>query len=129
MTPASPAAPAAEPGVRAGGLAARQVRYFKAQVGDWYDECRQLTDWEDRNLVDDPSPERLTEHAQILDELERVGRWLSRTVQSPDFPDQPTGELVAMVLQDLKDRRALWHGPGLSQERRAEILHACLHES
>ena len=129
MTAATLSIPASEPGVVSTGLAARQVRYLKAQVEDWYDECRHLTDWEDQNLLAHPVPERLAEHASRLDELERVGRWLSRTVQSPDFPDQPTATLVAMTLQDLNDCRALWHGPKLSEERRAEILQACFHES
>ena len=129
MTSATLAVPVTEPGVLSGGLAARQVRYFKAQVEDWYDECRRLSDWEDQHLIDTPAPDRLVEHARLLDELERVGCWLSRTVQSPDFPDQLTAELVAMILQDLKDCRALWHGPKMSEERRAEILKACFNES
>ncbi len=109
-------------------VAARLVRYFKAQVEDWYDECRQLTSWEDEHLLDDPRPEKLAEHARLLDELERVGRWLSQATQSPDFPDRSTADLVSMALQDLKDRRAMWHGQKVSNERRAEILKACLNE-
>ncbi len=129
MTKATLAPPAANPSIAPGGLAARQVRYFKAQVEDWYDECRHLADWEDQNLLDDPAPERLVEHTRRLDELERVGLWLSRTVQSPDFPDPATAELVTLSLQDLKDCRALWHGPKMSEARRAEILNACFHKS
>jgi hypothetical protein len=129
MTTATLAPPASDPSVSPGGLAARQVRYFKAQVEDWYDECRHLADWEDQNLLDNPAPEQLAEHARLLDELERVGHWLSRTVQSPDFPDPATAQLVAMTLQDLKDCRALWHRPKMSEARRAEILKACFHES
>src|SRR5205809_7710001 len=86
-----------------GGLAKRLLRYFKAQVEDWYDVCRHFSDWEDRNLVDDPKSERLAEHARLLDELERVGRWLSLTSQSPDYPDKSTAELISMTLQDPKD--------------------------
>ncbi len=33
-----------------------------------------------------------------------------------------------MTLQDLKDRRALWHGQ-MSESRRTEILQAVFHES
>ena len=111
-----------------GGLAARLLRYFKAQVEDWYDVCRSLSDWEDRHLAENPTPERLTEHARLLNELERVGRWLLLAAQSPDFPDRGTAELIAMTLQDLKDRRSLWHGQ-MSEGRRAEILQAIFHES
>ena len=65
---ASPAGPAEV----AGNLAQRLLRYFKAQVEDWCDACRQLTTWEDRNLVDQPTPDRLAEHAKLLDELEQA---------------------------------------------------------
>jgi hypothetical protein len=80
--------------------------------------------------LDDPtSRERLAEHARLLDELEHVGQWLLSAAQSKDFPDRSTGELVEMTLRDLKDRRAMWHGPGMSGQRRAEILKACFNES
>ena len=119
--------PAADPQEIAGSLARRLARYFKAQVEDWYDVCRHLSDWEDRHLVDHPTPERLAEHARLLDELERVGRWLALATQSADFPDRNTAELVAMTLRDLKDARALWHG-SMSSERREEILRAVFNE-
>jgi hypothetical protein len=90
--------------------------------------CRQLSAWEDRRLIDDPTPERLAEHTRLLDELEHVGRWLSRATQSPDFPDRPTAELVAMTMQDLNDRRALWHGP-MKREQREAVLREVFHES
>ena len=111
----------------AGGIAKRVLRLFKAQVEDWYDVCRQLSDWEDHFLLDQPAPERLAEHARLLDELERVGHWMSLTTQSPDFPDRSTAELVAMTLRDLQDAHALWHG-NLSRERRQEILRAVFNE-
>lgn len=111
----------------AGGLSRRLARYLKAQVEDWYDVCRHLSNWEDRHLVDQPTPERLAEHTRLLDELERVGHWLARATQSPDFPDRSTAELVNMALQDLKDARALWHG-NMTSERREEILRAVFNE-
>jgi hypothetical protein len=111
------------------GVATRLVRYLKAQVEDWYDECRQLTPWENEYLLDGPPPARLAEHARLLDELEQAGRWLYQTTQSPDFPDRATAELVSMTLEDLKDRRAMWHGESLSEKQKAEILRACFNES
>src|SRR5687767_13960252 len=54
MSADSSTASVAEPVDLSGGLAARLLRYFKAQVEDWYDVCRHLSDWEDRNLVDTP---------------------------------------------------------------------------
>ena len=129
MTAETVTAPVAERWVPPAGVAARLIRYLKAQVEDWYDECRHLTLWEDEHLLDDPRPKELAEHGKLLDELERVGRWLYQTTHSADFPDLCTAQLVSTTLQDLKDRRAMWHGQDVSEERRAEILKACFNES
>src|SRR6266704_3998734 len=128
MPIASRNTPGVETGDLSAALARRQVRYFKAQVEDWHDVCRHLSDWEDRHLIDQPAVERLGEHARMLDELERVGHWMGLVTQSADFPDHATAKLVAMTLQDLKDARALWHG-GMSKEQRQEILRAVFNES
>ena len=111
----------------AGGISKRVLRLLKAQVEDWYDACRHLSEWEDLCLVGQPTPERLAEHATLLEELERVGRWMSLVTRSSDFPDRSTAELVAMTLKDLQDGRALWHG-NLTKERRQEILRAVFNE-
>jgi hypothetical protein len=105
------------------------VKSEQAQVEDWHDECRALTGWEDENLLDAPQPEKLVEHGRMLDELERVGRWFSSAMQSADFPDRSTAELVAMTLRDLADRRAMWHGTGLSELDKTRILQTCFNES
>jgi hypothetical protein len=116
-----------EPVGLAGGVSSRVLRLLKAQVEDWYDVCRRLSDWEDEFLLDQSAPERLAEHARLLDELERVGRWLSSATGSPDFPDRPTADLVKVTLQDLSDARSLWHG-NMPQEQRREILRAIFNE-
>jgi hypothetical protein len=122
-------APEAGPGrSRLPGVSTRLVRYFKAQVEDWYDECRQLSKWEDEHLIDDAQGASLAEHARLLDELERAGQWLFRTTDCSDFPDRPTADLVSATLQDLKDRRAMWHGTKLSEEQKAKILKTCFNE-
>jgi hypothetical protein len=104
------------------------LRHLRVQVEDWYDGCRQLTEWEDANLLDDPSPEKMAEHAVMLVELERIGQWFSLTTQSPDFPDAKTAELVRLTLQDLRDRRAMWHGKKMSKEEADKIIAACFPE-
>ena len=129
MTAGTPTTPVAAPPSSPRRLATRAARHLKAQVEDWYDECRALTDWEDENLIDNATPERLAEHVRLLDELERVGRWLASATQSADFPDRATAELVTMALQDLADGRAMWHGRKLNEQQRAEILKACFNES
>lgn len=110
------------------GIRKRSLRHFNLQVEDWCDSCRQLSDWEDRNLIDQPTPAALHEHKQLLDELDQVGRWLSRIAQEPDFPDSNLASVISFTVQDLRDRRSLWHGP-LSQDERDEILQAIFLES
>jgi hypothetical protein len=112
----------------AGALTQRLARYFKVQVEDWCDVCRRSVALEDRHFANRPSPDTLDEHARLLDELERVGKFLAQAMQTAGFSDRATAELVAMTLQDLKDRRALWHGK-LKPEQRKEILRAVFNES
>ena len=119
---------ATEPLDVAGGLSQRFLRSFKAQVEDWYDVCRRLTLWEERRLVDEPSVEDFNEHARILEELARTGRWLALVTQNADFPDVATAELVSMTLKDIADRRALWHGT-MSPEQREKVLASIFDES
>jgi len=117
-----------EPVDLAGGIARRIMRTFRTQVEDWCDVCRQVTGWEERHLLDALTPEKLKMHAQILDELESIGRWLSLATQDNDFPDRAIAEIVKVTLQDLKDRRALWHGK-LKPQERENILRDIFHES
>jgi hypothetical protein len=129
MTTETPVAKLGEQGLSSHRFAARAARHLKAQVEDWYDECRYLVTWEDENVLDNPTQERLAEHSRLLDELERVGRWLGSATQSTDFPDQPTAELVTLTLRDLADARAMWHGKKLDEKQRKEILKTCFNES
>src|SRR5438094_251522 len=110
MIAETPVAKVEERGTASSLVATRAARHLKTQVENWYAESRSHPQWEDENLIDEPTPERLAEHARRLDELERVGRWLASATQSTDFPDRPTAELVVLALQDLADGRAMWHG-------------------
>jgi len=78
--------------------------------------------------VDEPTTEDFREHARILDELERTGRWVALVAQNADFPDAAAAELVAMTLKDIADRRALWHGT-MTPEQRERVLTSIFDES
>jgi hypothetical protein len=104
------------------------LRQFKLQVAEWQDICRELAEWEDQNLVNGSSPQKLAEHAALLDELEHVGRWLSATADQAGFPDKATVEQIEMTLRDIRDTRAMWHGK-TSEELRRHILRGCFDES
>jgi hypothetical protein len=110
------------------GLHHRLQRQFQVQVADWQDTCRELADWEDRNLVSLPSADRLAEHALMLENLERVGRWLVTASSQAEFGDSQTLAQIQFTLQDLHDTRAMWHGQ-VSESHRREILQDCFHES
>jgi hypothetical protein len=112
----------------AGALTQRLARYFKVHLEDWCDVCRRSVALEDRHFADQLAPDALAEHARLLDELERTGNFFQQAIQTSGFADQGMMELVTMTLQDLKDRRALWHGK-LKPEQRKEILDAIFHES
>lgn len=78
--------------------------------------------------MDEPTTEDFREHARILDELERTGRWVALVAQNADFPDAAAAELVAMTLKDIADRRALWHGT-MTPEQRERVLTSIFDES
>lgn len=111
----------------AGALTQRLARYFKVQVEDWCDVCRRSVALEERHLTDRPTPDVMDEHGRLLDELERVGKFLAQAMQTAGFSDRVMAELVTMTLQDLSDRRALWHGK-LQPEQREGILRAVFNE-
>jgi hypothetical protein len=123
-----PAQSETEPLDVAGGLSQRFLRSFRAQFEGWCDICRRLSLWEERRLVDEPTPEDFSEHARILKKLARTGRWVASLTQNADFPDAAAAELVAMTLQDIADRRALWHGT-MTPEQREKVLTSIFDES
>ena len=106
----------------------RLVRQFSVQVADWVDTCRGLANWEDQNLIEEKAENRLTEHAAMLDELERVGRWLSASGPELGHEAGALLEQIRLTSQDLQDSRAMWHGR-ISEGRKLEILRDCLNES
>lgn len=112
----------------AGALTQRLARYFKVHVEDWCDVCRRSVALEERHFADNLSADALEEHARLLDELERTGNFFQQAMQVSGFADQAMTESVTMTLQDLKDRRALWHSK-LKPQQREEILRAVFHES
>ena len=112
-----------------GHVEAHFRRELSAVVRDWSQCANLLTQWEDDHLLDNPAPEALATHKQAAERLLRFGRFLAQATEQPDFPDQPSAEIVTATQNCLRDKLALWHGRKLSEARRAGILHACFHES
>lgn len=110
------------------GLAERVIRQLKVATEDWADSCRRLSDFEQRYLIDDPlNEEALAKHALALAALEKIGRLVSLTTEDSQFPDRQFAERVAAQLQDLKDRRAMWHSK-MPQQERDQILRDVFNE-
>lgn len=111
-----------------GHVETRLRRELAAAVEDWSYCVTALTHWEDEHLLENPAPELLTRHKHTLEQLLRFGQVLGRATDEPELPNQQLADIVAATRRCLQDKLSLWHGPELSEERRAEILKACLNE-
>ena len=63
----------------------------------------------------------------MLEELERVGRWLATAATQLGSDLGTITEQIRLTLQDLRDSKAMWRGevpPG----RKAVILRECYHD-
>ena len=118
-----------DPEVFAEGLTDRVLRQFKVAAQDWLDVCHKLGGWEDRWLVDDPNPEALGQHAKVLRNLEWIGRVMITVTEDSKFQDRQFAEVIATTLQDLRDRRALWHGSMTAEQREQVLREIFPHES
>ena len=109
-------------------LAERVVRQLKVATEDWFDQCRLLSEFEERYLMDDPlNEDALKKHSQALDGLELVGRLISHATEDTQFPDRHFASIVSAMIQDLKDRRAMWHKT-LPPDQCARILREAFNE-
>jgi hypothetical protein len=111
-----------------GQVETRLRRELAAAVEDWGLCVTALTHWEDDHLLDGPSVEMLARHKQNVERLLQFGQFLVLATEQPDFPDRSLASVVMATQQCLRDKLVLWHGPTLSEERRAEILKACFNE-
>jgi hypothetical protein len=110
-------------------LESRLWREFSAAAEDWSHCVSALTTWEDEHLLDNPSAELLARHKHTIERLLRFGQLLARATAQPEASGETLAEIVAATQHSLEDKLALWHGPKLSDERRAAILQGCFNES
>lgn len=105
-------------------LELRLQRDLTAAVEDWSSCVTVLTHWEDEHLIENPTPQLRARHKQTTERLLRFGQFLALATEQPEFSHQQLAEIVAATLRCLRDKLSLWHGPVMSEERRAEILKA-----
>src|SRR5262245_7013108 len=77
-----------------GQLETHFQRELAAVIEDWSRCTNALSQWEDENLLDNPSAELLTKHREMIERLQRLGHLLALVTGQPDFPDK---ELAAIV--------------------------------
>lgn len=109
-------------------LEAHFMREFAAGVQDWAHCVGMLTAWEDEYLLDNPTLEHLAAHKETIERLLRFGRVIALATGHAEFPDRNVADIVSATQSCLNDKLALWHGLEQSEERRREILKACLNE-
>jgi hypothetical protein len=112
------------------GLLDRVKQYilsdFESKVEEWADLRRALVDWEDQNgLLDNPTPEKLREHREILDLLGFYGQIFSLASSHPEFPRSEIAETVKTVNDLLRDHYLMFHAPKMDPKKAEEIIATC----
>lgn len=104
-------------------LTLRMVRGLRVQAEGWFETCQSLSRWEEAKLVDHPDDKLLLlTHGAMLTELEMLGRWLLWPMKDKNWPDTQLRGLVESNLRNLNDRRAMWHGAGLTKSESDTIV-------
>lgn len=97
----------------------RLRRELRESIEVWGQSVTQLSNWEDDNLLDNPTGELKATHRRMLDDLIKFGKFLAITTDHPDFPDQTLRATVTATLQVLQDKIPLWHGTASLKEAEA----------
>ncbi len=105
-----------------GRLQSRLLDSTRDIVGEWASLIPQITAWEDTRLLDDPDPETLKSHKEVLDKCLALGWLLERATEQPDFPDWRLGEEVKAAIQVFREKREMFHGPKMPPIEAERIL-------
>ena len=102
----------------------RISRDFAEAEEQWGEVTVYMTKWEDENLLDNPTPEKLKDHKEALAKLISHGKLLSLAAGHPVFPERLAGN-VSATLEVLKDKMQMWHGEQMSAEEADKVLQRC----
>jgi hypothetical protein len=108
-------------------LEAHILHEFAEGVSAWGASVTALAQWEDENLLEEPTAAVLAAHRSTVNKLIAFGRFLALTTEHPDFPDSALKENVAATLQTLRDKIPLWHGQ-MPKDKAEAILKAAFPE-
>jgi hypothetical protein len=97
---------------------------LERRIDEWC-RCRKLLfEWENENLLENPSPEKLAEHKEMLDHMIFYGQLFGLATSHPTFPRTDLAEQVHATLWVLRDQYQAFHGPHLPKEEAERILAA-----
>jgi len=108
-----------------GMLETRIVRELAGLADEWGHCVSALTPWEDDHLLDNPTADLLASHKTTIENLLRLGRFINRSTDQPDYPDRKTSEIVSAALELLADKLRMWHAPRMSKEESDRIITQC----
>src|SRR5271157_4398153 len=92
-----------------GRLQKRWLASFAEAAEEWSAFVSTLSQREDENLLDNPTPELLADHKATLQRLLAFGSTLA--TENREFPDRHTAEMVAATQLVLQDKLRMWHSP------------------
>jgi hypothetical protein len=98
---------------------------LSTEAKDWSKVVTGLRRFQDAELLDNPTPEKLKQHERVLTMMIMFGEFISNATKDPNFPDRQTHEMVTATVQILRDDLAIWHGSQLTSERSKKILADC----
>jgi hypothetical protein len=100
------------------------VADFEQKIDEWC-RCRKLLfEWENENLLDNPSVEQLAKHKERLDLMIFFGQLFSLATSHPTFPRTDLAEQVQATLWILRDQYKAFHGPRMTPAETDRILAA-----
>ena len=90
---------------------------FRQKIDEWSRCSRELTRWEDAELLDDPpDPARLAQHKAMLERLTFFGQVFAFVTSRPDFPDGHLAELVHATQWVFREKFRMFHNPMPKEE-------------
>jgi hypothetical protein len=98
---------------------------LSADAKEWSTVVTGLRRFQDTELLDNPTPEKLKAHKRIITMMIAFGEFISNATKDPSFPDRETHEMVTATIQILRDDLALWRSNLLTSEQSNKILADC----
>jgi hypothetical protein len=95
---------------------------FEQRIDEWCHCRKRLFEWENDHLLENPSPEKLAEHKEMLNLMIFFGQLFSLVTSHPTFPRTDLAEEVQATLWILRDQYQAFHGPQLAKDKADRIL-------